>query len=577
MTFDRAGLQTMTFSDAGSADHTQQARWQQPLRASPVQRDGYPNGDAHGALAGAAWRGTLLLVLALLLGLGGCAGLPPQGVRAHSAAEPASVRSTLGRIAAESSPDEALSGFRLLPIGAFAIDTRLSLIKRAERSIDVQYYLIADDESGRYLLRSLRDAALRGVRVRLLMDDLYTAGSDPLLLGLASYPHVEVRLFNPFPGWRDHLLTRFVYSAPDFSRVNRRMHNKLLLVDGAMAVAGGRNVANAYFMRHAQANFVDLDVFVSGALVPKMQALFDDYWNSPIVYPLHSIVPPDADVETQRLRFDNATAPSNTPPPEAPPGTDVLGYGPLSDELDAGRLGLIWAAATAYADPPNRLKGMGASYGLVPLEEVESVRYNVLDLIRSARKEVVLTSPYLIPGQRGMALFAEQRQRGVKFKVLTNSLAATDEPLVHVGYRKYRSEMLKLGVELYELSPVRVQRASRLGMFSTSQGRLHAKTAVVDKRHIFIGSMNFDPRSEKTNTEMGVFIDSPQLAREVLRLMDLDKLQASYRLMLAPDGSLRWLAADDEGEVSFDTEPDASFATKFWLELLAPLAPEELL
>ena len=188
-----------------------------------------------------------------------------------------------------------------------------------------------------------------------------------------------------------------------------------------------------------------------------------------------------------------------------------------------------------------------------------------------------MTSPYLIPGERGMALFAEQRQRGVKIKILTNSLAATDEPLVHVGYRKYRTQMLKLGIDIYELSPVRVQRASRLGRFATSQGRLHAKTAVVDRRHIFIGSMNFDPRSEIHNTEMGLFIDSPQLAREVLRLMDLDKLQASYRLMLAPDGSLRWLAADDEGEVSFDTEPDASFATKFWLELLAPLAPEELL
>ncbi len=517
-----------------------------------------------------------MFALALML-MGGCAGLPPLTTRPQVEAIPASTTSTLGRIAAESSPDESLSGFRLLPIGAFAIDTRLTLIRRAERSIDVQYYQIADDETGRFLLRALRDAALRGVRVRLLMDDLYTAGSDPLLLGLAAHPNVEIRLFNPFPGWREHLLTRFLYSAQDFKRVNRRMHNKLLLVDGAMAVAGGRNIANEYFMRHAQANFVDLDAFITGALVPKLQGLFDDYWNSPIVFGLHSIVPPADDASILRARFDSATGPLATPPPEAPPNTDVLGYGPLADELDAGRLGLIWASATAYADPPNRLKGMGASYALVPLEDVESVRYNVLDLIRSARKEVVLTSPYLIPGERGMALFTEQRQRGVKIKVLTNSLAATDEPLVHVGYRKYRTQMLKLGIDIYELSPVRVQRASRLGMFATSQGRLHAKTAVVDRRHIFIGSMNFDPRSEIHNTEMGVFIDSPQLAREVLRLMDLDKLQASYRLMLAPDGSLRWLAADDEGEVSFDNEPDASFATKFWLELLAPLAPEELL
>ena len=332
MTFNRAGWQTMTFSEADLRDDTQRRPWQMPPRAcsalqcGPALRSGRPHGPAQRPLAVAAWRYSRLLAwalsgLALLAVLSGCAGLPPLAARAYSAAEPASVRTSLGRIAAESSPDEALSGFRLLPIGAFAIDTRLTLIKRAERSIDVQYYLIADDETGRFLLRSLRDAALRRVRVRLLMDDLYTAGSDPLLLGLASYPNVEIRLFNPFPGWRDHLLTRFAYSAQDFSRVNRRMHNKLLVVDGAMAVAGGRNIANEYFMRHAQANFVDLDAFVTGALVPKMQALFDDYWNSPIMFPLHAIVPPDEDIETRRLRFDNATAPSITAPPEAPPNT----------------------------------------------------------------------------------------------------------------------------------------------------------------------------------------------------------------------------------------------------------------
>ncbi len=535
-----------------------------------------------GWLLPAAWpalRQALLLCLAgWMLGLAGCANLPAAVPRSAVTALPPDTATTLGRIAADSSPDAALSGFRLLPTGAFAIDTRLTLIRKAERSIDIQYYLIADDDTGRHVLRCLRDAAERGVRVRLLVDDLYTAETDPLLAGLAAHPNVALRLFNPFPGGRAFFLTRFLASAHDFSRVNRRMHNKLLVVDSAMAVAGGRNVADEYYMRHAQNNFVDLDAFVVGALVPKLQALFDDYWNSPVVFPYQAIVRPAADAAEARERFEIDTSLSSSPPPDPPPGTDVLGYGPLSDEFEAGRLGLIWAEASVYADPPSRLKGMGASYALVPLEDVESVRYNVLDLIRSARSEVVITSPYLIPGDKGVALFGEQRARGVKFKLLTNSLAATDEPLGHVGYRKYREPMLKLGIDLYELSPVRVKKASRLGMFQTSQGRLHAKTAVIDRRRVFIGSMNFDPRSEKTNTEMGLFIDSPQLAREVLRLMDLDKLQASYRVVLRPDGGgLRWLAADDEGEVSFDAEPDASLGTRFWLELLAPFAPEELL
>ncbi len=541
-----------------AADHTQPGR--------PAPGRGGP----------ALW--WLCLALLLLLALGGCASLPASVQRSASSAMPASKATSLGRIAADSSPDDALSGFRLLPTGAYAIDTRLTLIRRAEKSIDIQYYLIADDDTGRYLLRSLRDAAQRGVRVRLLVDDLYTAEIDPLLVGLAAQPNFEVRLFNPFPAGRAYFLTRFAASALDFARVNRRMHNKLLVVDSAMAVTGGRNIADEYYMRHAQSNFVDLDAFVVGALVPKLQALFDDYWNSPVVFPLQAIVKLSADAANQRERFEIDTSESSSPPPDPPPGTDVLGYGPLSDEFEAGQLGLIWAEASTYADPPARLKGIVNSYALVPLEDVESVRYNVLDLIRSARSEVVITSPYLIPGEKGLAVFGAQRARGVKFKLLTNSLAANDEPLVHVGYRKYRQPMLKLGIDLYELSPVRVKKASRLGMFQTSQGRLHAKTAVIDRRRVFIGSMNFDPRSDKTNTEMGIFIDSPQLAREVLRLMDLDKLQASYRVVLGPDGQgLRWLAADDEGEVMFDKEPDASFATRFWLELLAPFAPEELL
>jgi cardiolipin synthase C len=520
-------------------------------------------------------RCAVLLLAGLVMG---CAQLPTGVERAPSVAEPVSEQTTLGRIAADSSPSPELTGFRLLPIGSFALDTRLTLARRAERTIDVQYYHLAGDETGRYLMRTLRDAALRGVRVRLLIDDLYTIGEDPLLLGLAAHPNIELRLFNPFPGGRNSFTLRFLRSADDFKRVNRRMHNKLFVVDGAMAVAGGRNIANEYFMRHDQANFVDLDAFITGDLVPQLQALFDGYWNSPVVFPLRSIVSTELSDDELRTQFEALTAPPNTPVPGEPPANDVLGYGPIAEDLDAGRLGLVWATASAYADPPEHIKDMGRSYGLVPLEDVETVRYNVLDLMRRARSEVVMTSPYLIPGERGMALFTELRQRNVKIKVLTNSLAATDEPLVHLGYRKYRTDMLRLGVEVHELSPIRVQRNLRLGMFNSTQGRLHAKTAVIDRRLIFIGSMNFDPRSDKTNTEMGVFIDSPQLAREVLRLMDLDKLQASYLVTLAADGkTLIWKAMDDEGEVVLHDEPDVGLGTKIWLNLLEPLAPEELL
>jgi cardiolipin synthase C len=542
--------------------------------------------DTHGATArwrvrawaalGAVGRG---LVAGAMVLAAGCASLPSEVQRVPSRALAPSDSTTLGRIATASLPDDELSGFRLLPTGPFALDTRLTLVQRAERSIDLQYYVVQNDATGRYLMRSLRDAALRGVRVRLLLDDLYTADTDHLLTGLAAFPNVEVRLFNPFPAGREHMFTRFLASAFDFHRVNRRMHNKLMVVDGVMAVAGGRNIADEYFMRHEQANFVDLDAFVIGEMLPQLRGLFDDYWNSPVVFPLQSILPATATPEALRAAFDRETGPETTPPPvpPAPSAVDVLGYGPISEELNFGRLGLVWAFATAYADPPQRLKGLGASYALVPLEDVESVGYSVRDMMRGARREVVLTSPYLVPGERGMALVADLRERGVNVKMLTNSLAATDEPLVHLGYRKYRGRLLKLGVDLYELSPVRVKRASRLGFLTPSQGRLHAKTVVVDRSKVFIGSMNFDPRSDKVNTEMGMFIDSPALAHEVLRLMDLDKLQASFRVTLDRDGGLRWLAADDEGEISYDSEPEVDLGTLLWLELLSPLAPEELL
>jgi putative cardiolipin synthase len=520
----------------------------------------------------------MALLLWLMLAASGCAMLPPadQVRRLPSVALPASTATPLGELAARSSPAPELSGFRLLPIGSFALATRIALAQRAKASIDLQYYLIENDETGRYLLRCLRDAAQRGVRVRLLIDDLYTAGEDELLLGLAATPNVEIRLFNPFPGGRDGFLSRFMASLLDFGRVNHRMHNKLFIADGAMAVAGGRNIGNEYFMRDGTTNFVDLDTFVTGAVVPRLQWLFDNYWNSTRVFPLHAIVPPPADLQALRDDFEHLTGEPFTPVPSPPPTSDVLGYGPLSDDLDDERLGLIWAHADAFADPPEKI-GEGQADAMV-YDKSMLVRTNVLQRMREAKQEVVVTSPYFIPGRRGVEFARQLRQKDVRIRVLTNSLAATDEPLVHIGYSRYRRELLAMGVDLHELSPNRIGRSWKLGMFGSTTGRLHAKTAVIDRREVFIGSMNFDPRSEKHNTEMGLLIDSPELARDLLRLVDLDKLQASYRLRLEPrTGKLQWLAVDDDGVRVLEEEPDADAWLQVWLYLLTPLAPEELL
>ncbi|WP_088279767.1 phospholipase D family protein [Ideonella sp. A 288] len=523
----------------------------------------------------------LALWLSLSLLATGCAVLPPGRQGPPSTAMPASPATPLGQLAASALPDPDLSGFRLMPDGGFALDARLQLARRAQQSLDVQYYQIENDEIGRYLLRALRDAAQRGVRVRLLMDDFYTTGDDELLLALAAHPNIELRLFNPFPAGRSRLSTRFLFSLLDFDRVNRRMHNKLFVADGAMAVAGGRNIGSQYFGRKDGANFIDLDTFVTGAVVPRLQALFDQYWNSPHILPVQAVATTTLTADQLRQRFEELTSPATTPPPAPPAPNDLLGYAPIAEDLDAGRLNLTWARVEARADSPDRVIGKTASYGGVPLQDVDSVRYNVAETIRRARSEVVLASPYLIPGEAGLDNLREVRAREVKVSLVTNSLAATDEPLVHTGYRRYRPDMLSLGVDLHELSTDRARRSIRLGVFNRAVGRLHMKTAVVDRRLLYVGSMNFDPRSKLHNTEIGLFIDSPELAQQVLKLIDVLKQQGAYRLRMGADGRLEWLSNDRDNDGSADQvlrdEPDSSLLDRLMLELLAPITPESLL
>ncbi len=521
----------------------------------------------------------LALFACLALLLGGCASLPDglQGPPSKALPAASAAGTMLGRIAKTAQPDPDLSGFRLMPGGDFALSARLELARRAERTLDVQYYQIEDDETGRYLLRTLRDAALRGVRVRLLMDDLYTSGEDELLQGLAATPNLELRLFNPFPAGRESLGRRFGASLVHFERVQHRMHNKLFIADGAMAVAGGRNIGNQYFQRTQGESFIDLDTFVAGALLPRLGELFDQYWNSAYVVPLQAVAPSDVPRDELQRRFDAMTGPATTPAPPPPAPNDLLGYGPIVDELNSGRLGLIWTLAEAYADAPDRVVGKTASYRGIPLLDVDSVRYNVVEQIRRAKQDVVLSSPYLIPGPAGLEVMREARRRGVTMSLITNSLAATDEPLVHTAYRRYRVDMLRQGIRLDELSSARTRQSVRLGLFGTSTGRLHAKTAVIDRQVLFVGSMNFDPRSDVHNTEIGLIIRSSEMAEQVIKLLEVLKDQGAYRLRLADDGRIEWVSEQDGRERVLRDEPDSGFWQRLMLDLLAPLTPESLL
>ena len=513
-----------------------------------------------------------MALLAAVL-LAACGALPVQGDRPYSPALQPSADSPLVRIAADSSPAPTLTGFRLMPLGFYSLDARVQLARRARYSLDVQYYLIQNDRTGRLLMRNLRDAALRGVRVRLLVDDLYTAGGDPMFRGLAAFPNVEVRLFNPFCCARESIASKYVASIGDFTRLNHRMHNKLYIADGAVAIMGGRNIADEYFTRSATANFVDMDVFIVGPVVRQLAGIFDVYWNSPQVYPVETILGESADREETRRSFDHLVDDGEQMMSVAVPPFDILGYGPISDDLDSGRLGLVWGTAVAFADQPAKVMATSAE-----MARSMSAQMNVMDRVRESTREVVISSPYLIPGSTGVQAFGDLRKRKVKVTILTNSFASNDEPLAHAGYSHYRVELLRTGADIYELSPTRIQHNERLMLPGASLGRLHAKTAVIDQSTVYIGSVNLDPRSASLNTELGLLASCPELAKEVIRVINISKLQSSYRLRFAPDGrSLEWLATDEQGDVVLSQEPEVTPFMRLQEMLAAPFVPEQLL
>jgi putative cardiolipin synthase len=499
----------------------------------------------------------------LLWVLAACAALPESVPREPSQALTDVAATPLAREAALATPDDKrhLSGLRLLPNGPEAMATRVSLARRAQKSLDVQYYLIAADDTGRQFLRELRDAAARGVRVRLLVDDLHVSEHDQQLMALAAHDNVEVRYFNPLPVRGSAFQTRLLLSLHEFQRVNRRMHNKLLIADNTVAVTGGRNIANEYFMRGAAANFIDMDVLSAGPVVRGLSEVFDRYWNSELSYPVDALVRPTASRDEARAWFaawvDGATV--------AEPSAAA------TERLLSEPRALEFASVQVVADDPAKANGGGARPGGTAMD-------STLLVLRSAQSEVMVVSPYFIPGEAGLKLMQGVVDRGVKVSVMTNSLAATDEPLAYWAYARYRDAMLKMGVTLSELSPVANRKFDMLGDFRSSLGALHAKVAVADRRWLLVGSMNMDGRSARSNTEVGLVIDSADLAEEAMALMNEHWAVSHYRLRLAEAGQrVEWLAPGSDGATVHHAEPHVSWIKRLRLGVMSMLIDEELL
>lgn len=310
--------------------------------------------------------------MALLLT--GCGAVPPRADIPVSVASKPSADSALFRIVEASTPAPDLSGFRLMPLAAYSLDARIELTRRAERSLDIQYYLIQNDRTGRLLLRNVRDAAKRGVRVRLVVDDLYTFGADDMFVGLSAFPNVEVRLFNPFCCARAGLWSKYAASMFDFSRLNHRMHNKLFIADSSMVVAGGRNIADEYFTRSLSSNFVDMDAFIVGAVVPRLVSIFDTYWNSKHAYPIAEIVATARSPQVLQQEFNRLVDEGDQMLAVNMPPADILGYGPISGEFAGGQLNLAWAKARAFADSPDKVTATDARRGPKHERDHERVR-----------------------------------------------------------------------------------------------------------------------------------------------------------------------------------------------------------
>jgi putative cardiolipin synthase len=508
------------------------------------------------------------IVVALALGglaLGACSTLRTDYVKQSSKALPPATATTSGRyVRAEAGKHLDQSGFRLLTRSNNALMSRIVLADHAQHSIDLQYYIFNNDATGRLVAQRLLAAADRGVRVRLLLDDINaTASVIDMLDALDAHPNIEVRLFNPFHTRKPSFLSKATQFLLDAHRLNRRMHNKSYIVDGNVAIVGGRNIGDAYFDAGDDTNFRDLDLIAIGPVVKQASHAFDEYWNCDAAYPVQAFQGKHANhYDLAQLRIDlqretRAFAQTDY----AQVTLDELPNGPSGDRPGAW----FWGAATLVADQPSKIDVDG--------KEGRALRIGpqIKAMTDQAQQDVLLISPYFVPGDSGTQYLTGLAARGVAVKVLTNSLASTDEAAVHAGYSRYRRALLAGGVQLYELRPATGVEQPATAKGTSSGVSLHAKAIVVDGQTVFIGSMNMDQRSKLLNTEMGIIVDSPPLADAVTKFFEAATLPSSaYHVTLsAPhSGRLQWQATDGGKPVVYHRDPATTVKRRLEVGLL---------
>ena len=516
----------------------------------------------------------LFFIVALI---SACATLPPgsQFEKTQSTAFAQPEQTRLGKQFEAAARDHGgNSGFRLISSGLDGLIARIELIDAAERTLDLQYYIFRADNSGHLVSEALLRAADRGVRVRLLVDEGERLPGDSEIELLDGHPNIEVRAFNPFAyrGESKHIRAlEFMLNAP---RLDYRMHNKLFVVDNAVAVVGGRNIGDEYFDIDPESQFGDDDVFAAGPIVRQLSRTFDEYWNSTLAIPVRALRngrPSSAVLNDYRGRLSRYLGALGSDPRKY---VSRIASGEPYAGLMSGRLPLVWTRAQLIYDSPDKKrvdKGIEAGNLIFP---------PVMAACTAAQSELLIVTPFFVPGPSGVELLSRLRAQDVRVRVLTNSLEATPELPAHAGYLHYRRPLLERGVELYEMRA----KPDREGHALAANGKyaLHAKIFVFDRTRVLIGSVNFDLRSKHLNTEIGLIIESPELSQQsAVRFASLVQPANSYEVLLRNDANngastLVWRTQQNGELVELEHEPAGGEWRRAMVQLLRllPLDPE---
>jgi len=488
--------------------------------------------------------------------LSGCASLAPPVERVDEYTPGVTGETDLDRQITkvlEPFPGQAVAHVLYDGLDAFA--ARLAVADRASRSLDAQYYLFHGDVTGMLFADRLLSVAERGVPVRLLVDDMDMQGRDPALLSLDAHPNIDIRVFNPFAN-RGFRFFEYLYRYGD---VTRRMHNKAMIVDGVVAITGGRNIGDEYFKAGHHTDFRDMDVMIFGPVVREISREFDDYWNSAIAYPVTVIMTPEPDAIAPEERWFDLH--SFAKAQLGGPYLNRLAETAFFRHLQDGTSPLSMGPAQVFFDEPHKIR--------LPLDDDSThMGPDLWPLFQASTSELLIFNPYFIPGKAGVELLANLVRQGSRVIVLTNSLASNDVVPVHGHYAKYRKPLLRAGIELFELkvedSDTGLSAGSGVG--SSPKVSLHLKTFVFNREKTFIGSLNLDPRSILQNTEMGVVIENPDLATKIADAA-LDQLpRIAYQVRLDETDRLYWQGYDRQtGQwVRYDAEPDASLVKRLF-------------